>query len=341
MRHSKVIIWGAKPDTRHTHAFVHEALVRASQHEGYQTYWLDNRDNLPDEFFDDALIISEQWLVFQNGISNNLPLRPTSTYIIHYLGNKGPVEGNPGADMYLGKVGRLIDFRFACNWGVNGVVDKNYAYYFEKEKYTPINHGTSFFESGDKYDIFYSIWATDLLPNEINFENRFRPFHEPKYASFGGSITQGWQSKDDGNYDYVVKFAEECKKHNIPFVHNDPHKNPLPSEQLKEFVLNSYLPFEVRPNNHLANGYMSCRSIKNVSYGCLGITNSKTAYDFFDQEIAYSADTGELFYIAKEMQDNPKTKDLILNQMKKVKEKHTYINRLNDMIEASEMAWQK
>jgi hypothetical protein len=41
------------------------------------------------------------------------------------------------------------------------------------------------------------------------------------------------------------------------------------------------------------------------------------------------------------MQDNPKTKDLILNQMQKVKDKHTYINRLNDMIEATEMTWQK
>ena len=341
MRHSKIIVWGSKPDTRHTHAFVHEAVVRAAEYMGIPVYWMDNRDVTDETFFDDALIISEQWLVFRNGISNKLPLRPTSTYIIHYLGNKGPVEGNPGANMYLGKVGRLIDFRFACNWGVNGVEDKNYAYYFEKEKYTPINDGTSFFDRGDDYDVFYSIWATDLLPSEIDFEKRFTPWKNPKYASFGGSITKGWQSKDDGNYDYVIKFAEQCQKNGIPFLHNNPHENPLTSKALQEFVLLSYLPFEVRPNNHLANGYMSCRSIKNVSYGCLGITNSKTAYDFFDQEIAYSSDTAELFYIAKEMQENPKTKDLILNQMKKVKEKHTYVNRLQDMIDATEMAWDK
>ena len=341
MRHSKIIVWGSKPDTRHTHAFVHEAVVRAAEYMKIPVYWMDNRDVTDETFFDDALIISEQWLVFRNGISNKLPLRPTSTYIIHYLGNKGPVEGNPGANMYLGKVGRLIDFRFACNWGVNGVEDKNYAYYFEKEKYTPINDGTSFFDRGDDYDVFYSIWATDLLPSEIDFEKRFTPWKNPKYASFGGSITKGWQSKDDGKYDYVIKFAEQCQKNGISFLHNNPHENPLTSKALQEFVLLSYLPFEVRPNNHLANGYMSCRSIKNVSYGCLGITNSKTAYDFFDQEIAYSSDTAELFYIAKEMQENPKTKDLILNQMKKVKEKHTYVNRLQDMIDATEMAWDK
>ena len=336
MKHKKIIVWGAKPDTGHTHAFVHLAIVRAAEYLSLPVYWLDNRDNMPEEFFDDSLIISEQWLVFRNGMSNHLPLRKSSTYIINYLGNKGPVEGNPGASMYFEKVGKLIDFRFACNWGVNGVVDKNWSYTFEKEKYTQISE-TSYYEDAPDYGRFYSIWATDLLPNEINFEDRFTPFKEPKYASFGGSISEGWQGKEDGNKPYVLEFAKECDKHKIPFYHNNPHQNPLTTEQLKDFVLKSYLPFEVRPLSHLRNGYMSCRSIKNVSYGCLGITNSKAAYDFFDGEIAYAENTADLFYVAKEMQENPKTKDLILNQMKKVKDKHTYVNRLNDMIAVSEL----
>ena len=268
MRHSKIIVWGALFDTGHTHAFVHDAVVRAGEYLGISTYWLDNRHNLSDEFFDDALIISEQWLVFANVISNKLPLRPTSTYLIHYLGNRGPVEGNPGASMYVGKVGRLIDFRFANNWGVNGVEDKNYAYTFEKEKYTPINDGTSFFESGSDYDIFYSIWATDLLPNEINFDTRLTPFREPHYAFFGGTIRED-------NQEMFIPFIEECKKENIPFVYNSPWQNPLTIEQMRNAVVQSYLPLDARPNNHLANGYISCRSIKNISYGALCLTNSK------------------------------------------------------------------
>lgn len=329
MKHSKVIVWGAKPDTGHTHAFVHHAIIRAGDYLGIPIYWLDNRDNLAEEFFDDALIISEQWLVFANGHSNNLPLRKSSTYIIHYLGNKGPVEGNPGADMYLGRVGKLIDFRFACNWGVDGVPDKNYAYKFEKEKYTPIGNGTSFIEKRDDYDIFYSIWATDLLPNEIDFETRLTPFQDPKYAFFGGTIRED-------NQEMFVPFIEECKKNDMPFVYNTPWENPLSIEQMRVAVVQSYLPLDARPNNHLANGYISCRSIKNISYGALCLTNSKETYDFFDGEVAYADNTKDLFHVAKEMQDNPKTKDLILNQMKKVKDKHTYVNRLNDMIEASE-----
>ena len=333
MRHSKIIVWGAKPDTRHTHAFVHDAIVRAGEYLSIPTYWLDNRDNVPEEFFDDALVISEQWLVFANGNSNRLPLRPTSTYLIHYLGNKGPVEGNPGAGMYLGKVGRLIDFRFATNWGIDGVEDKNYAYRFEKEKYTPISE-TSYFEQGSEYDIFYSIWATDLMPNEIDFETRLTPFKEPKFAFFGGTIRED-------NQEVFIPFIQECEKNNLPFVYNTPWQNPLTIEQMRNAVIQSYLPLDVRPRNHLANGYISCRSIKNISYGALCLTNSKETYDFFDQEVAYASNPADLFHVAKEMQDDPKTKDLILNQMKKVKDKHTYVNRLQDMIKATEMAWQK
>jgi hypothetical protein len=330
MKHDKIIVWGAMFDTGHTHAFVHDACVRAAEYLGYPTYWLDNRHNLPDEFFDNALIISEQWLVFANGISNKLPLRPTSTYLIHYIGNKGPVEGNPGASMYVGKVGRLIDFRFANNWGVDGVEDKNYAYKFEKEKYTPINDGTSFFEKGSDYDIFYSIWATDLLPNEIDFETRLIPFNEPKFAFFGGTIRED-------NQEMFMPFIEECEKNKLPFVYNSPWQNPLTVEQMRNAVVQSYLPLDVRPRNHLANGYISCRSIKNISYGALCLTNSKETYDFFDQEVAYADNPKDLFYVAQEMQNNPKTKDLILNQMKKVKDKHTYVNRIKDMITAVEM----
>jgi hypothetical protein len=36
------------------------------------------------------------------------------------------------------------------------------------------------------------------------------------------------------------------------------------------------------------------------------------------------------------MQEDPKTKDRILNQMKKVKEYHTFVNRLKDIIHISE-----
>ena len=93
----------------------------------------------------------------------------------------------------------------------------------------------------------------------------------------------------------------------------------------------------MRVKDHLANKYVPCRSFKNTSYGQLVITNSKSVYDFFDSDAAYSSDTYELFHIAKEMQDDPKTKDKILRQMVKVKENHTYVSRLIDIMKAVDM----
>lgn len=326
-KYKKIIVWGALPDTGHTHSFIHGAIVRAALAMGIECHWLDNRHIVSKNFFDDALVITEQWLVFANGNSDKLPLNKSSCYLVHYLGNKGQVEGNPGASMYLGKVGKLIDFRFASNWGIDGVPDKNYAYKFEREKYEALSD-FSFYEKGQEYDNLYSIWGTDLLPNEIDFDSRFTP--QRRQAFFCGTIRED-------NQGMFIPFIQKCKDNEIPFVYNSPWNNPLPTEKVREWVVSSLLPLDCRPANHLANGYIACRTIKNISYGALGMTNSKVIYDLFDGEIAYAANSGDLFDVAIEMQNDPKTKDLILNQMKKIKEHHTYINRVQDMITAAEI----
>jgi hypothetical protein len=326
-KYKKIIVWGAKLDTGHTHGFIHEAIVRAVKHMNIETYWLDNRDNVGDEFFDDAIIITEQWLVFANGASNKLPLRKSSCYLVHYLGNKGPVEGNPGASMYLDRVGKLIDFRFASNWGIDGIEDKNYAYKFEPEKYQRISD-TAYYEKDSDYDKYYDIWATDLLPHEFDFEARFT--EQKRQAFFCGTIRED-------NYPAFEPFIKKCEEHKIPFIYNTPYQQQLPTSEIRRMITSSLLPLDCRPPNHIANGYIACRAIKNISYGALGLTNSKHTYDLFDGEIAYAADSGDLFDIAREMQEEPKTKDLILNQMKKIQEKHTYINRVTDIITAAEI----
>ena len=328
MKYSKIIVWGARPETGHTHCFIHAAIVRACIFMGIPVFWLDNNHNLTDGFFDDALIITEQWLVFANGHSNRLPLRKSSCYLVHYLGNRGPVEGNPGASMYLGKVDKLIDFRFACNWGIDGVEDKNYAYKFEPEKYEKLNNGVSFYEKGKDFDNFYSIWGTDLLPNEINLDDRLKPWKQPqRYAFFGGTIR-------DDNKEVFDGFIRACSENNVIWLHNSPWTNPLPIPEIRKLVLESYMAPDFRPNNHTANGYISCRIMKNISYGRMGITNSKQTYDYFDRDVAYASDTYELFHVAEMYVYH---KQALHRQMLNVQNNHTYVNRVKDFITASEM----
>ena len=329
LKHKRIIVWGAKLDTGHTHGFIHEACVRASKYMGLETYWLVNRDNVDNSFFDDAIVITEQWLVFQNGISNNMPINKNATYMVHYLGNRGAVEGNPGAEMYLGRVRKLIDFRFNAQngWGINGVEDKNYAYKFEPEKYAALSD-VSFYETGDDYDKFYTIWATDLLPNEIRFDDRLS--EKRQQAFFCGTIRE-----DNGPL--FEGFIRKCKEYNIPFLYNTPWQNQMPTEQIREFVKTSLLPLDIRPSNHIANGYIACRPIKNVSYGALPMTNSPAINDFFQGDCAFAVNSDALFDVALEMQKNPRTLDLILHQMNRIKEDHTYINRMTDIIRAAEI----
>ena len=327
MKNIKIIIWGAKLNTGHTHGFIHESCYKASKRLGLETYWLDNRDNVDACFFDNSIVITEQWLVFQNQYSNRMPLNKSATYFVHYLGNKGPVEGNPGIEMYFGKVKKIIDFRFNSKfgWGSNGVEDKNYNYKFEPDKYEKISD-VSFYEKSDLCDKFYSIWATDLLPHEINFEDRFSK--QEKRAFFCGTIR-------DDNSSYFQGFIDKCKKNDIQFIYNNPWQNQMPTNIIRNYVKTSLLPLDLRPANHLANGYIACRPIKNVSYGSIPITNSETIRDFFNGDCAYSDDSSKLFDIAIDMQNSPKTKDLILHHMENIKKNHTYMNRIKDIIQVA------
>lgn len=328
-KHDKIIVWGAKLDTGHTHGFIHEACVRAAKHMGWDTYWLDNRDNIDHSFFDNAIVITEQWLVFQNGISNRMPINKNATYVVHYLGNKGLVEGNPGASMYLGKVRKLIDFRFNAKngWGANGVEDKNYNYQFKPNEYEAFNDVT-FYERSSEYDRLYSIWATDLLPHEIKFDDRL--VEKKTQAFFCGTIREDNASVFEG-------FIRKCNDNKIKFLYNTPWQNQMTTEQIREFVKTSLLPLDVRPQNHIANGYIACRPIKNASYGALPMTNSSAINEFFQGDCAFAENSADLFDVTIQMQNNPKTKDLILHHMERIKKDHTYINRMNDIIAAAEI----
>lgn len=324
MKHNKIIIWGAKLDTGHTNGFIHLGYYRAAKALGYEVYWLDNRDSIDVSFFDDALVITEQWLVFAFGASNNMPLNKTATYFVHYLGNKGNVEGNPGASMYLGKVKRLIDFRFTAThgWGVNGVLDKNYNYTFTPEKFQKISSAT-YFEKSNEYDNFYSMWATDLLPNEFNYEDAIHP--RVKQAFFCGTIR-------DDNKDVFEGILKKCKKENIPIIYNNPTKYQMSTEEIRKYVRESLLPIDVRPKNHLAYGYIACRPIKNVSYGNIAITNSSAIRDFFNGNCAYAQNSADLFDVAIDFQSKIDVTDKIIEEMQKIQKEHTYINRLEDIL---------
>jgi len=328
LKHKRVIIWGYKLYS-HTHSYIHAGYYQAFKNLGYDVHWLDSNDNFDPQLFDDALIFTEQWAVMNNP---NMPLSNNSTYAVHYLGNKeNQVEGNPGPSIYFGRVGRLIDVR--CN--VDKWIDKNYDYSLDRSKVEKIGSG-SYYEKGSDYDIFYTLWATDLFPEQINFDDMYIP--KENYVFFAGTIGGGRGGPKDcspappeyDNLIYLNPFIQACEELGIEFRYNCPWISPQTFEEQKVIIQKSYLAPDFRHRAFKERGYIPCRTFKNISYGQLGITNSKPVYEFFDGNITYNEDTYQLFFDAKKQRENY---DMIRSQMLFVKENHTYINRVNELIE--------
>jgi len=82
--------------------------------------------------------------------------------------------------------------------------------------------------------------------------------------------------------------------------------------------------------NHLEIGYLPCRILKAISYGQLGITNSKYVKDILKEHVVYNSNMNELFHMAMSERNNY-TK--IKNAMVFVKDNFTYINRVHELIQ--------
>ena len=337
MDFNKVIIWGFPLHT-HTHSYIHSGWVKAYKHLGYETHWFHEKDYPNENNFDynNTLFITEGYA------DNNIPIINTSFYFVHICINP---------EKYLDKVKRLIDIRYL----VDNINDYNYNYILDKSKCIEISKSTYYeklYSNSNlakhynnpiqmNYECIYTCWATDLLPEEIKEENI-------ELSNNGnGEKTIYWcGSYDTNNNKELSKFVNASNENNIKFVFNNPWNNPLSSECVKDLTMKSLMSPDIRcsgdPNKiklgetgtcHKSIGYIPCRVLKAISYGLLGITNSRHVYELLDKKVIYNEDEYQLCYDALKQLNNKETlKDLIKEQMKIVRENHTYINRINDLI---------
>jgi len=324
---SKVIIWGFPLHT-HTHSYIHYGWFKAFKHLGYETYWFDDK-NYPTDFdFNDCLFITEGYA------SDNIPIVSTSIYFVH-------IAIQP--EKYIDKVKKFVEIRYL----VDGIKDGNYNYTLDKNKCSKIsicsyyeklhdNGGLSKYHNNPQkmeYECIYTCWATDLLPHEILEENIYKPKEEKIYW-FG--------SANQYNTREIAIFYNECIKNGIDFELNDPWQNPLPFHVVQEYTMKSYMSPDFRSSGdhtkkalgetgtcHKQIGYIACRLLKSISYGHLGITNSRHAFELLEKKVIYNDNEAILFYDATNELDNY---ELIKEQMKIVRENHTYLNRIQDLL---------
>ena len=342
MDFNKVIIWGFPLHT-HTHSYIHCGWVKGFKNLGYETYWFHEKD-YPNENnfnYNNTLFITEGYA------DNNIPINISSIYFVHICINP---------EKFLNKVKRLIEIRYL----VDNIKDYNYNYILDKSKCIEISKSTYYEKLNNNgglakyynnpiqmnYECVYTCWATDLLPEEIKEENI-----ELSNNGNGEKIVYWCGSYDTNNNKELSKFVNASNENNIKFVFNNPWNNPLSSECVKDLTMKSIMSPDIRcsgdPNKiklgetgtcHKTIGYIPCRILKAISYGLLGITNSRHVYELLDKKVIYNEDEYQLCYDALKQINNKETlKDLIKEQMKIIRENHTYINRIKDLLKILEL----
>ncbi len=302
VRHvKKVILWGHKLHS-HTHSYIHWGFKRAFEQLGYETLWLDDHDNTTQLDFSNSLFITA------GSVDHNIPIQDDCYYVIHNCDQT--------------KYRHLLANNHA-------IILQVYTNDCIERKEPSLSHC---FHYDFSQPIIYMPWATDLLPHEIE-ENKKKIAHiqKNKTATFIGTISAG--APFDNNKE-IGAFKKACGERGITFKQEGSCNRSM--EDNIRCVQEALLAPALQGWWQCRQGYIPCRIFKNISYGAMPITNSKIVYELFDKKIIYHPDSYQLGLEAIKhlqiwsLEDQYDLMDL-------VKEKHTYLNRIESLFQFFEM----
>ena len=176
-------------------------------------------------------------------------------------------------------------------------------------------------------DTLYFYWGTNLLPNEIeenikNIEliNNDKNENCCHVGSLSGPWTKPWTLLANYFKEYEIGFSHYHNLSDIEHINVIQNSLFAPAVQFKWQVDKEYIP---------------CRIFKNISYGKMGITNNKAVNNIFDNELIYDTDLKKLAKKCIIFDKLPKKLKIekIVKLMNIVKEKHTYVSKINYILD--------
>ena len=298
---TKAVLWGHKLHT-HTHSYIHYAFHKAFKYLGFDTYWLDNKDDISKIDLSGALFITE------SQVDQKIPLRDDCFYIIHYFRDFDKYK-------HLIEIGHcilMLPYRKEFIHDFQTQLD-DYVFYNLNKK------------------TLYMPWATDLLPYEIDEIKKELPsIKKEKVARFIGTC---WGGGPGGNIGEANRFRKACDESGIPFEVVGGWQcgmNISPEENIN-LIKKAYLAPAIQGQLQCDIWYIPCRIFKNISCGQLGITNSEAVYKMFNKKVVYNPDPYKLFFDAMKKMGTLDINE-IYELMDFVKTKHTYINRIDALL---------
>jgi len=291
----------------HTHSYIHYAFIKAFQKLGYDTKWVDDNDEIDPLSYPSGTVF-----LTEGQVDKKIPKRKDCLYILHHVSREAyqviPKHNKVFLDMYTQNI-------------IENVIQ--------------ISEVSFYNTTGDT---LHSVWATDLLPDEIDIEEAIRTFDNKKNAVvFIGTLTN---CNRFGNYNQIMPFVKEAQKDEYEWIHPS---NPIDNNTQKSLISSCLLAPAITGFWQQDVGYIPCRIFKNISYGCIGITNSKYVADIIKNDCVYHQDSIELYKKTKEFlqQPNDIIKDILRRQMTNVKMNHTYMNRIDDILKVFEIKKQQ
>jgi hypothetical protein len=166
----------------------------------------------------------------------------------------------------------------------------------------------------------YQTWGTDLLPDEINVDDYVRFDVNKKYIHYVGMMYE------QGPYwiEYFAHCAEKNGKEVKLYTQSVSH------EDNRKMIRDSFICPDFRSDWHLQCGYIPCRIQKNISYGRVQGTNSPFIKEAFGDYVVYGGTPETLYHNLIDAERGGKIN--MKEAMQFIKDKHTYINRINNIL---------
>lgn len=276
----------------HTHSYIHAAFFKTFSFLGYDTYWFDDGDNVDNFIFKDCIFITE------GQCDKKIPLDKSNKYILH---NCDLVKYKDVPQLLL----QVYSNGNENSLGVSGKKVSNYTYYDENTK------------------TLYQPWATDLLPHEI--ETSFTEAAN-KTAIWIGTIGSGYH----GNINELEFFISGLIKRGYHFTQYN--NKSIPFEENKTLIQQNELAPAIVGRWQKINGYIPCRIFKNISYGQLGVTNSKDVFSLLEENVVYNSNEEQLIDDCLSLTFKQK-KELFSKANNLIKSHHTYLNRIHTILQ--------
>lgn len=232
----------------------------------------------------------------EDSAKEGVPLHKNSKYITHHIDTK-----------YFTSAG--VPYENILKLG-------NYLPHLEKfEKVNDLAHWD------ESQRCLYQCWGTNLLPDEIDINSHIKFNSNTKTLNYVGMFyEQGpWWAQ---NFSDIV-----YNNHRVEFKVFTQNAS---DEENKQLIQESFLCPDFRSDWHLQVGYIPCRIFKNISYGRVTGTNSPFVKSAFGDFVVFGG-TPETLYqnlLNAELNNSVDMREA----MKMVKEKHTFVNRINNIL---------